>query len=127
MSALEAFKLTQANFGMPGIRLFTTDNPTADKDFFLSELPSLQAQQDKFDAIVQKTDTTSVMEVDGPIAYDFRKLTIQVVSQSNEMVQKMNAIIDDIMRTGVIGLDAKWNVNKNAMGQKRERSKIQTI
>ena len=123
VSALEAFKLTQANFGMPGIRLFTTDNPTADKDFFLSELPSLQAQQDKFDAIVQKTDTTSVMEVDGPIAYDFRKLTIQVVSQSNEMVQKMNAIIDDIMRTGVIGLDAKWDVNKNAMGLKRKRSK----
>ena len=43
------------------------------------------------------------------------------------MVQKMNAIIDDIMRTGVIGLDAEWDVNKNAMGLKRKRSKTQMI
>ena len=43
ISALEAFKWTVADLGLPGVKFFTTDNPTADRRFFVDMLPSLQS------------------------------------------------------------------------------------
>ena len=61
-SSLEAFKRTTNNLGLPDVRLFFTDNPSGDKNFYPEELPSLRAQQEKFDALCDGDAIATVQE-----------------------------------------------------------------
>ena len=101
---------------MPGIKLFTTDNPLADEEFFLDMTSSFQAQQDEFDANIQKRANMTLLGGDSPFAYNISRLNIKVVQGSRDMVQAMNAIIDCITVAGIIRLDAEWCIKRNGMG-----------
>ena len=46
-----ASKRTTNDLGLPDVRLFFTDNPSGDKDFYPKMFPSLRAQLEKFDAL----------------------------------------------------------------------------
>ena len=77
-SALEAFKRTTANLGLPGVKLFTTDNPVGDQRYFLDMLPSLDEQQKKFDAMSNE-DKPNVSTKKSPSVYDYSSIKVKVV------------------------------------------------
>ena len=64
---------------------------------------------------------------DGPFAYNFSKLIVRVVQKYQDIVQVMNAIMDDITKTGKNGLDAEWNIIQNGMQFQTGISKILKI
>ena len=53
VSTLEAFKGTVTELGLPGVKLFYINNPTAEHKNFLEMLTLLQAQQNIFDAVTK--------------------------------------------------------------------------
>ena len=118
--ALEAFKRSTNNLGLPGVRIFFTDNPSGDKKFYTRMLPSLLAQQQKFDAMSNEKPS------DMPI-YPYEKLTVQVASTPKRINSIITALREDVKEGGRIGLDAEWNRIVNSRGMQIGNSKIQVI
>jgi hypothetical protein len=75
-SALEAFKGTTSSLGLPEVRLFFTDNPSGDRQFYLRQLPSLQSQQDIFDATSVTNKAVDDIEVSPP-SYPYDSIRVR--------------------------------------------------
>jgi len=130
-AALEAFRGTTCSLGLPPVRLFYTDNPAGDKQYFMRMLPSLRAQQDEFDALVSQSETRhTVPDVGSDISlppYPFANISsVRVASTKPEIEHLIMALKDD-MTGDKIGLDAEWNVTKNSIGMQTGVSKVQLI
>lgn len=134
-SALEAFKGTTSSLGLPGLRLFYTDNPVGDQRHILSMIPSLAEQQKKFDELSAQdstdpsstTDSTDLSPTTGDKPfYDHSKLRIRIVSDPDDINHVINAMMED-MNENEVGLDAEWNILRNAHGYQTGRSKVMTI
>ena len=122
--ALEAFKSTTAEFGLPGIKLFLTDNPVGDKRYFMDMLPSLKVQQKLFD---DRCDSdNSDPQPCSQSTYDYSAIRVRVISQKDEVNQVLDAMSQD-MKESKIGLDAEWNVEVNSRGHQTGSSNIKTI
>ena len=112
-SALEAFKQTTSELGLPDMTLFVTDNPVGDKNYFMDMLPSLKDQQALYDA--QCNSDSSHIQPSSQPTYDYSSTWVRVVATKDEVNQVLDAMGQD-MRNIKIGLDAEWNVEKNSRG-----------
>jgi hypothetical protein len=131
-AALEAFQGTTCSLGLLPVRLFYTDNPAGDKQYFMHMLPSLHAQQDEFDALLSQSETGHTVFVDVgsnkslPL-YPFANISsIRVASTEPEIKHLIMALKEDTT-CDKIGLDAEWNVTKNSIGMQTGVSKVQLI
>ena len=131
-AALEAFKGTACSLGLPPVRLFYTDNPAGDKQYFMRMLPSLRAQQDEFDALTTQSETaghtvSAIGNDKSQRPYPFANISsVRVASTKPEIEHLIMALKED-MTGDKIGLDAEWNVIKNSIGMQTGVSKVQII
>lgn len=127
-AALEAFKRTTSGLGLPEVRIFFTDNPSGDKKFFPEMLPSLRAQQEKFDELYGG-GTPELMEdeSDLPLYPSSRIKIVRMASTTQEIENQTMALLENV-NGNRIGLDAEWNKEVNATtGMQTGRSRIHVI
>ncbi|KAL7532434.1 hypothetical protein ACHAXR_005774, partial [Thalassiosira sp. AJA248-18] len=127
MAALEAFKGTLTNLGLPGVKLFVTDNPVGDEKFFKESLPSLQEQQQIFDEALSSGSAPPILQNSDEFSYDYSKLLVTVVAETTEIERVINAMMDDVNKSKMIGLDAEWNILRASAGFQTGQSKVMTI
>ena len=102
ISALNAYTLTLNAYGMDSIHVFFTDDPTRDKRFFTSHLPSLQSFQDKLNSNSAITHDPLLPEPD----YDSQLVTVcRSVPEINASVSAMASHMDT---DKIVGLDLEW-------------------
>ena len=108
-SALEAFKQMTHNLGLPGVQYFFTDNPAADRQFYMRLLPSpsLRVQQNVLDAII----TLSAAEQDSSPSdtsllpsYPYSHLDVRIATSSDDIANTVWALIEEAADSR-IGLD----------------------
>jgi hypothetical protein len=131
-AALEAFRRTACSLGLPPVRLFYTDNPAGDRQYFMRMLPSLRAQQDEFDALLSQSETAgqTVLDLSSNKSlppYPFSNIySVRVAATKPEIEHLIMALKED-MSGDKIGLDAEWNVTKNSRGMQTGVSKVHLI
>jgi hypothetical protein len=90
-SALEVFSGTTPSLGLPDVRIFFTDNPAGDKQFYTCILPSLQRQQDLLDELCQ-SNTADPMNVDVNTSlptYPYENLLVRESCKSDDILSRM--------------------------------------
>lgn len=107
------------------MRLFFTDNPSGDKDFYPKMFPSLRVQQEKFDALCDG-DAIAENTSDLPLYMSDRFKKVTLLTTKAEMNKHVMAMLETI-KDKRIGLDAEWNKKVNAIGMQTGRSKLHTI
>ena len=127
-SALEAFKLTTNELGLPEVRIFFTDNPTADHKFYPKQLPSLQVQQEKFDDMCNNDAISYTEDEDSMPFYTSNRFKVVKVASAKTEIEQLVIALRAGLDGNRIGLDTEWNVNFNAStGMQTGSSSIQTI
>jgi len=126
-SALEAFKLTTNELGLPEVRIFFTDNPAADHKFYPKELPSLQVQQEKYDDMCNNDAISSTEDEDSMPFYTSDRFKVVKVASTNSEIERLVMALREGLDGNRIGLDTEWNINFNASGMQTGSSSIQTI
>lgn len=119
--ALTAFKNTLNEYGLSPPTLFSTDNPFSDRRYFPKMLPSLQASQEKFNAMVNASNGNGDdddMEVDqdapiGLIPYPFQRDVVTIASTDTEMNEAIDALRENIGPAKVVGFDTETKVELN--------------
>ena len=127
-SALEAFRGTTTSLGLPDVRIFFTDNPAGDKQFYTRMLPSLQRQQDLLDDLCQ-SNTANPMNVNVDTSlptYPYENLLVRESCKSDDIDDLVRALKENIKGKN-IGLDAEWNRTVNARGMQIGNSKVHII
>ena len=124
-SALEAFIGTASSLGLPKVRLFFTDNPGGDKQFYLQQLPSLQSQQDLFDALCVSNKLADETEELFP-SYQYERISVRTALTKCDVENVVMALKEDIKGCR-IGLDAEWNQSVSCRGIQTGTSKVQTM
>ena len=129
-SALEAFKRTTQNLGLPEVQYFFTDNPAADKQFYMRMLPSLKAQQDVLDSIVTSSaeEQNSTGHICTPLLpmYPYDQLDVRIATSGDDIANTVRALIEECVDHR-IGLDAEWKVTIDSRGVRSGVSKVQII
>ena len=89
-------------------------------------MPSLQVQQEKYDAIcngaISSTEDDDLM----PFYSSSRFKLVKVASTKTDMEQLVMSLRERLDGNR-IGLDAEWNCNFNSIGMQTGRSKLHTI
>ena len=129
-SALEAFERKTQNLGLPEVQYFFTDNPAADKQFYMRMLPSLKAQQDVLDSIVTSSaeEQNSTGHICTPLlpTYPYDQLDVRIATSGDDIANTVRALIEECVDHR-IGLDAEWKVTINSRGVRSGVSKVQII
>ncbi|KAL7546679.1 hypothetical protein ACHAWF_010011 [Thalassiosira exigua] len=125
-SALEAFKGTTRSLGLPEVRLFFTDNPAGDHQFYTKMLPSLVVHQEKLDAICVRDQKEHDIDASHLPFYPSSRYKLRKYSSSPVINNVARALLEDV-KNARIGLDAEWNATVNRLGMQTGRSKVQTI
>ena len=121
-AALEAFKGTACSLGLPPVRLFYTDNPAGDKQYFMRMLPSLRAQQDEFNALTTQSETAghtvspAIRNDKSQPPYLFANISSVRVASTKTQIEHFIMALKEDMTGDKIGLDAEWNFHRNANG-----------
>ncbi|KAL3770800.1 hypothetical protein ACHAWU_006359 [Discostella pseudostelligera] len=124
-SALEAFMGTTSSLGLPSVRLFYTDNPGGDRQFYMRQLPSLQSQQDILDELCVSNDVPAGIKDSHP-SYEYDRINVRTALTKSDVEKVVMALKEDI-KGGRIGLDAEWNQLVSCRGIQTGTSKIQTM
>ena len=123
-AAVAAFNKTNWEYGQPMPELFFTDNPSADKEFFVSVIPSLRISEERLNA------ATQVNESQMAHCYMPRRF-IRVAQRNADMNQCTNALRERMRllpeNKRVLGLDCEWEVSKNARGMIVKSHKLALI
>ena len=123
LSALEAFENTRDMLGFPGVRHIIGDNPRKEKALFLSTMPSVKEQQQKYDS---QTLPSNRDPCSGQRYYDSEHLLIKTAHGPSEINRAVDAMREEI-KGETIGLDAEWNRILNSRGIQTGRGRIQWI
>lgn len=124
-SALEAFICTTSSLGLPDVRLFYTDNPGGDRQFYLRQLLSLQTQQDLFDDFcISNTAPTEIEDLLSSYQYDC--INVRTASTKCDF-KKVAMALKEVIQGGRIGLDAEWNQLVSCRGIQTGTSKVQIM
>ena len=111
-SAIQAFLATTNAYGQRPLDLIFSDNPAADDEWFKSQIPSIQASQDRLD---EATSTENASNADA----DPIDLSHVTVSRGATAINSSSAAIQSLIGNGssvAISIDAEWRVLKNAHG-----------
>ena len=101
--ALQAFKRTTASLGLPDVKLFFTDNPAGDQGYFMDMLPSLEEQQNKFDALCAgESASTAATSTNEKPFYDFDSLKIRY-PKKDEIDKVVTAMMVDMGEKKIVG------------------------
>ncbi|KAL7532711.1 hypothetical protein ACHAXR_004793, partial [Thalassiosira sp. AJA248-18] len=118
-AAIEAFLRTVDEYGQPHPQMFSTDNPADDANYFTGKIPSLKAQQDKFDALVQAADGNDDQPPPEVSAgrflpeYPFDKQIVDIATSVPEIDSNMAAMLDNLGPERVVGFDTETKVETN--------------
>lgn len=121
LAALEEFEKTRMALGFKGVSHVISDNPKKDKALFMNAMPSVKAQQVKYDS-QQPSGTTTT----GKACYNPDHLLIRVASNQTDINRVIDAMREDI-NGDTIGLDAEWNRMLDSRGFQTGRGRIQWI
>ena len=113
-SAVQAFLVTTNSYGQRPLDLVFSDNPAADDEWFKSQIPSIQASQDRLDEAASTENATNA-ESD-PSAIDLSHVT---VSRGAASINTSSAAIQSLVGNGsrvAISIDAEWRVLTNDHG-----------
>ena len=122
-AALGAFKGTVDSLGLPPVRLFFTDNPSADHKFYQRQLPSLARQQEVFN---NQTVSGEQSTPTGLPRYNYKSIKVSIPKIATEVNDYINAMLS-VMVGKCIGLDAEWEKILNSAGYQTGSSKVNTI
>ena len=118
-------------YGQSPPRRFGTDKPAEDKAFFLQHIPSLQAEQDRLDALTANGEPPPEPVIDENACTIDVDEHVRVASTSGEinrlvdLVRAQLEVGDASLRT--LALDAEWEVEKNAAGFQIGRGRLDLI
>ncbi|KAL7491648.1 hypothetical protein ACHAWT_002097 [Skeletonema menzelii] len=120
ISALQAFERTRISLGLPGCKHIFLDNPYKDRSLFLTHLPSVREQQEKYNKSTQQTEASIP-------SYPFEKLDVHKATSAPEINAKVMAMKDVIGSNKILGFDTEWNRLCRSYGAQYGRSRIQWI
>jgi len=128
-AAIAAFRQTTEAYGQPPVKLFFTDNPSGDKAFFQSAIPSLLESQARFDAAAANAGSDEAIN----------ELALSHVLEGNIRVANtlpdINSVITALrthlavlpLENRVVGLDCEWRVMRNRAGFVVNNDRLATI
>ena len=122
-TAIKAFKRTNVSLGLTGPRLFITDDPGADKQWFTQNLESLQIQQNIYDSQITDDSHVILPQINDDI---YENTNTTIVSQPVDIRQAINAL-RELMKNRIVGLDYKWPVIMNRYGYLTSSGKVSLI
>ena len=124
MTALRVFKQTNAGLGLNGPRLFVTDNPSGDKQFFMEMLDLVQKQQLVYDSLSNDDTREAGLPYINDDIYDSAIIkTITMESHINEAINIMYVV----MKNPWVGLDTENPVSFNGGGYIIDLGKVSLI
>lgn len=111
--SIEEMCATMAAYGQPMPKLFFTDKPSEDKDFFMMQLSSLRAMQERLDTAAPPAELPDALP---ECTIDMANVTTfsSAVSINTQSDALRNLVIAE--GRGIISLDAEWDVFKSANG-----------
>eukprot|EP00956_Cyclotella_meneghiniana_P017776 scaffold29226_cov58-Cyclotella_meneghiniana.AAC.5 len=123
LCALNDFEKTRTMLGFDGISHIIGDNPRKETSLFMNLMPSIRAQQDKYDSLKVSSgrDPSS-----GRLYYDPKHLITKIAHKPSEIGRVVDAMKEE-MKGKTVGLDAEWNRILNDRGRQIQRGKIQWI
>ena len=121
--AIEELLKTLTAYGQPPPELFFTDQPSVDKQFFMAQIPSLQAKQNQFDELVSATAVPA--KLPSAVLTDGSLSLLSVVQQINATITAVhNALLEKSEGCRIVAVDCEWDTTKNAQGQVNGSGKV---
>lgn len=115
-SPIEELLKTLTAYGQEHPVLFFTDQPTTDKQFFTSKIPSLHVHQVKLDRDV--VDISPLPKLPRAVLKEGTFFVLTTVAQINTAVASMRKLLLDMPEDRrIVALDAEWDTIKDSRGQ----------
>ena len=122
--ALDAFKQTATEYGLPLPELVHTDDPSRDYNFFMTTFESLREQNEKFNSHTSNANP----EVEHPqYFFDHATPFLKIVSTKEQIRLAVASMTSVMNHKKGLALDCEWKVEFNGRGMRTEESKIGLI
>ena len=114
-SAIQAFLATTNACGQRPLNLVFSDNPTADDEWFKSQIPSIQASQDRLDEAASTENDGGAGA--GLPSVDLSQVTVSRGAASiNTSSAAVQSLIGNNGSSAAVSIDAEWRMLKNSYG-----------
>ena len=125
VTAIEAFKNTTREYGQPPLKLFFTDDPSRDKNFFTNIFPSLKEHNNMLNSN-GNCDREQGRDLLPECPYYAEN--VRMCTKTNDINLVIDAMREEMQRDKGISVDCEWKVQQNSRGMPTGRqSKISLI